>query len=73
MEELNFLNNNVKTLLSDNGTFLQILCPYTLQQHGRVKQKHRHIVETRLAMLFHARIPTSYWIHAFASAIYIIN
>lgn len=52
-----FFNNNVKTLLSDNGTFHQISCMYTPQQNGCIEWKHRHIVETGLAMLFHAMYP----------------
>ncbi|GKD45633.1 retrovirus-related pol polyprotein from transposon RE1, partial [Tanacetum coccineum] len=35
--------------------------------------KHRHLVETGLAMLFHAHVPASYWVDAFSSATYIIN
>ncbi|KAJ9546703.1 hypothetical protein OSB04_019246 [Centaurea solstitialis] len=45
-----FLNHNVKTLLTKHDIFHQISCPYTPQQNGRVERKHRHIVETGLAM-----------------------
>ncbi|KAI3494497.1 hypothetical protein L1887_40745 [Cichorium endivia] len=48
-------------------------CPYTPQQNGRAERKHRHIVETGLAMLFNAHVPSSYWVHAFSSAVYIVN
>ena len=48
-------------------------CPYTPQQNGRAERKHRHIVETSLAMLFNAHVPAQYWVDAFTSATYIIN
>ena len=68
-----FLNNRVKGLLHKHGIFHRISCPYTPQQNGRVERKHRHIVETGLAMMFHAHIPVAYWTHAFSSAVHIIN
>ncbi|KAJ9542144.1 hypothetical protein OSB04_028650 [Centaurea solstitialis] len=68
-----FLNHHVRNLLDDNGTFHRVSCPYTPQQNARVERKHRHIVETGLAMLFHAHVPPAYWVHAFSSAIYLIN
>ncbi|GJV49743.1 putative RNA-directed DNA polymerase [Tanacetum coccineum] len=36
--------------------------------NGRAERKHRHLVETGLAMLFHAHVPASYWVDAFSSA-----
>ncbi|KAJ9544175.1 hypothetical protein OSB04_023882 [Centaurea solstitialis] len=68
-----FLNHKVKSLFNDNDTFHQMSCPYTPQQNGRVERKHRHIVETGLAMMFNARVPATFWVHAFSSAVYIIN
>ncbi|KAJ9557137.1 hypothetical protein OSB04_011751 [Centaurea solstitialis] len=68
-----FVNNHVRKIFEENGTLHRISCPYTPQQNGRVKRKHRHLVETRLDMLFHAHIPTGYWIDAFSSVAYIIN
>lgn len=55
-----FVNNIVRKIFEDNGTFHQISCPYTPQQNGRAERKHRHIVETGLAMLFHSHVPASY-------------
>ena len=68
-----FLNHHVRKLLDENGTFHRISCPYTPQQNGRAERKHRHIVETGLAMLFNGHVPSSYWVHAFRSAAFIIN
>ncbi|KAJ0589340.1 putative RNA-directed DNA polymerase [Helianthus annuus] len=68
-----FTNHKVRQLFEQNGTFHRISCPYTPQQNGRVERKHRHIVETGLAMMFHAKIPANFWVDAFSSAVYIIN
>ncbi|KAM0027867.1 putative RNA-directed DNA polymerase [Helianthus debilis subsp. tardiflorus] len=68
-----FVNHTVRKILEENGTFHRLSCPYTPQQNGRAERKHRHIVETGLAMLFNAHIPATYWVDAFTSAAYIIN
>ena len=43
------------------------------QQNGVVERKHRHLVETVLALLNHAHIPLQYWEDAFQTACYLIN
>ncbi|KAJ0550750.1 putative RNA-directed DNA polymerase [Helianthus annuus] len=68
-----FVNHTVRKIFEDNGTFHRYSCPYTPQQNGRAERKHRHIVETGLAMLFNAHIPACYWEDAFSSATFIIN
>uniref|UniRef100_A0A251TUQ9 Putative zinc finger, CCHC-type n=1 Tax=Helianthus annuus TaxID=4232 RepID=A0A251TUQ9_HELAN len=68
-----FVNHNVRSLFEENGTFHRLSCPYTPQQNGRVERKHRHIVETGLAMMFNAKLPSKFWVDAFSSAVYIIN
>lgn len=56
-----------------NGTHHRFSCPYTPPQNARAERKHRHIVETGLAMMFNANVPTSYWVEAVTSAVFIIN
>ncbi|KAJ9538664.1 hypothetical protein OSB04_031397 [Centaurea solstitialis] len=68
-----FLNHKVRTLFESNGTLHRVSCPYTPQQNGQAERKHRHVVETGLAMMFNAHLPSSYWVDAFSSAVYIIN
>ncbi|KAE8725945.1 hypothetical protein F3Y22_tig00008013pilonHSYRG00280 [Hibiscus syriacus] len=48
-------------------------CPHTSQENGIVERKHRHTVETALALLAHASLPLSYWSNAVLSALYLIN
>ncbi|KAJ9552360.1 hypothetical protein OSB04_016405 [Centaurea solstitialis] len=68
-----FTNHRVRSLLVENGTHHRLSCPYTPQQNGRAERKHRHITETGLAMLFNANAPSSLWVDAFSSAVYIVN
>ena len=42
-------------------------------QNGRAKRKHRHVMETGLALLFQSYVPPRYWVDAFNTATYIIN
>ncbi|KAK9047921.1 hypothetical protein SSX86_033117 [Deinandra increscens subsp. villosa] len=68
-----FTNQKVQKLFENNGTFHRFSCPYTPQQNGRVERKHRHIVETGLAMLFHSKLNPNLWVEAFSTAVFIIN
>ncbi|RVW65725.1 Retrovirus-related Pol polyprotein from transposon RE1 [Vitis vinifera] len=83
----NQFDTKIKCLQSDNGgefrsftSFLQAVgivhrfsCPYNSAQNGRVERKHRHIVETGLALLSHASLPMKYWHYAFQTATFLIN
>lgn len=68
-----FTNGRVKSLFSSNETHHRMSCPYTPQQNGKAEYKHRHIIETGLAMMFNSHIPATLWTHAFSSAAYNIN
>lgn len=86
MVELQF-NCKIKVVQSDGGgefrSFPKYLnnlgithrftCPHTHHQNGIVERKHRHIVETGLALLAHSNLPLKMWDHAFVTAAYLIN
>jgi hypothetical protein len=55
------------------GIAHRVSYPYTHQQNGSVERKHRHIVETGLALLAHASMPIKFWDEAFLTATYLIN
>lgn len=59
--------------LTELGIVHRFTCPYTHHQNGIVERKHRHIVETGLALLAHSKLPLKYWDHAFVTAAYLIN
>ena len=47
--------------------------PYTHQQNVAIERKHYHLVETSLALLYHASAPLHYWDDTFQTACYLIN
>jgi len=83
----NQFDDTIKYVQSDNGgefksfiTFLQqagivhhFSCPHNSAQNGRVKRKHKHVVETGLPLLAHASLPMKFWQYAFQSVTFLIN
>jgi histone deacetylase 1/2 len=81
------LNTKIKALQSDwggeyhklhryfqrTGISHRVSCPHTSQQNGIAERKHRHLVETGLALLAHSSLPLRYWDEAFLTACYLIN
>ncbi|KAG7564506.1 Ribonuclease H-like superfamily [Arabidopsis suecica] len=77
----------ITTLYSDNGgeyialaTLLVIsgithltTPPHTPEHNGMAERRHRHIVDTGLALLTHAGIAQTYWTYSFMAAVYLIN
>jgi hypothetical protein len=55
------------------GISHRLSCPHTHQQNGAVERKHRHVIETDLALLSHASISLTYWDDAFQTACFLIN
>ena len=55
------------------GIVHRVSCPHTSQQNGIAERKHRHLVETGLALLAHSQLPLRYWDEAFLTACYLIN
>ena len=51
----------------------QLSCPYTSQQNAVAERKHRHIVDTGLALLAHSHLPLTYGVEAFNTSTYLIN
>ena len=47
--------------LKEQGIIHRLACPHTHHQNGRVKRKHRHIVETDLTLLAQAGMPLTFW------------
>jgi histone deacetylase 1/2 len=43
------------------GIAHRVSCPHTSQQNGIAERKHRHLVETGLALLAHSSLPLRFW------------
>jgi hypothetical protein len=65
--------HSLNKILTKLGISHRLSCPHTHQQNAAVERKHRHIVETGLALLSHAHVPFEYWDQAFQTACYLIN
>ena len=59
--------------LKTMGTLHQKSCPHTPEQNGVVERKHRHLVETGLTLLAQSHLPSSLWLEAFSTVIFLIN
>lgn len=68
-----FISTKLKSFLATNGINHQITCPYTLAQNGVAECKHRHIVETIMALLQMTSMPISLWAEATLTVVYLIN
>ncbi|RVX23684.1 Retrovirus-related Pol polyprotein from transposon RE1 [Vitis vinifera] len=55
-----FTNNKFCSHLHSCGIDLRLACPYTPSQNGIAERKHRHVTETSLTLMFHARVPLPY-------------
>jgi hypothetical protein len=67
------ISENAQHIFCLLGITHHVSCPHTHQQNGSAECKHRHIVETGLALLAHAHIPLKFWDEAFLTATYLIN
>ena len=57
----------------ETGVSHRISCPHTHQQNGAIERKHRHLVETALALLAQSCVPLRFWDDAILTACYLIN
>lgn len=60
-------------MFRDKGVIHQRSCVYSLQQNGIVKRKHRHLLNTARAILFHLGLSTKFWGESILMAMFIIN
>ncbi|WKA01920.1 hypothetical protein VitviT2T_020169 [Vitis vinifera] len=63
----------LRTFLTTHGITHLTTPPHTLEHNGYFERRHHHIVETGLTFLSHASLPLTFWTHAFATAVYLIN
>jgi transposase InsO family protein len=68
-----FTAGSLAHYLANLGIRHQFACPKTPEQNGTAERKHRHITELGLTMMFHARLPTRFWVECFSTAAFLIN
>ncbi|KAI0502052.1 hypothetical protein KFK09_016997 [Dendrobium nobile] len=68
-----YLNNTLTSFLTTNYIHHQISCPYTPEQNGLAKRKHRHIGDTTRTLLSTSSVPYIHWPEATLTVVYLIN
>lgn len=68
-----FVNHFLLHLFLSSGVIHQTSCPHTPEQNGIVERKHRHLIETTIALLLQAQLPTVFWLEALSTAVYLAN
>jgi histone deacetylase 1/2 len=68
-----FLNSTIEKLLSQHGTKLRLLCPYTSQQNGKSEHAIHTINDTIRTLMFQAHLPESFWAEALATSTFLLN
>ena len=68
-----YTNPEFQSFCSTHGILHQTSCPHTPKQNGVSERRHRHVVETCLALLYQPHLPLNFWSYAFTTAIFHIN
>jgi hypothetical protein len=64
---------NLHSYFQTHGITHCISCPHTHQQQGCVERKHRHLIDTTLALLAESHLPQKFWDEACLTSCYLIN
>ncbi|XP_058208222.1 uncharacterized protein LOC131321235 [Rhododendron vialii] len=68
-----FINHFPLVLFLTKGIIHQTSCPHTSEQNGLAERKHRHLIETTITLLLQSHLPTSFWLEALTTTVYLIN
>ena len=55
-----YTSHKLKLFFHAKGIVHQKSCPYTPEQNGLAERKHRHLIETTITLLQHAKLPSSF-------------
>lgn len=68
-----FLNKEVHDILVDAGVIHLTTCTYSPQQNGVVEKKHRTLLQTTRALMFHSKVPHKLWPYSLMHATWLLN
>ena len=63
----------LQSYLKQHGISHRVSCPYTPEQNGSAKRKHRHLIETTFSLLKTTSLPAKFWDEAVCTCAYLIN
>jgi hypothetical protein len=64
---------NLHKYFQSIGILHLVSCPHTHRQQGCVERKHRHLIDTTLALLATSSLPKKFWDDAYLTSCYLIN
>ena len=68
-----YLSNEFTSYLKRMGISHELTNPYTPEQNGVSERYNRTVMEAARSMLYHGKIPLSFWAEAVSSAAYVRN
>ena len=68
-----FTTTQFESYLCHQGTHHHIFYAHTQGQNDIVERKHRHIIETWLALMAQAYVSKVLWVESFLTAVFLIN
>ena len=70
---IEYINNEFKAYLSEQGMLHQTTCPRTIPQNGVAERKNRHLLEVARSLMFQMNVPNFFWSEAVMTAAYLIH
>ena len=68
-----YMSHEFHDFLQNNGIVSQHSCPYTPRQNGVVERKNRHLLDVVRSLLFESSVPSTFWVEALSTTVYLIN
>ncbi|GAA5993370.1 hypothetical protein JCM11641_001995, partial [Rhodosporidiobolus odoratus] len=68
-----FINKTLSSFLSSRQIRHRRTVPYVHGQNGMIERRWRTLLETTRALLFHSRLPLSFWPYALSTSAYLYN
>ncbi|CAA0824494.1 Uncharacterized mitochondrial protein AtMg00300, partial [Striga hermonthica] len=68
-----YLSNEIRNYLTDNGITSQVTVPGMPQQNGVAEWRNKFLMEMVRAMMSYSTLPDSFWGYALETAVYILN
>ncbi|CAL2250154.1 unnamed protein product [Prunus armeniaca] len=68
-----FTSTLFTAFLDSKGVNHHLSCPHTPQQNRLAERKNRHVIDIAITLLSATSLPTKFWVHSIAHAVYLIN